>query len=119
MPTKVEKVAWKSNNIPGTPKRNKTMEVTPNAKQASKREQDNVKKSKRERKNDLLKYFGDEACIPAPTNVGMLINAVIPQRRENRDKGNNTHDKAGDRGGGAKKSALKKSSKSLSINASM
>ena len=69
MPTKVGKVAQKSNNITGTPKRNKMTEVTPNAKQASKREQDNVKKSKRERKNDLLKYFGDGARVPAPTNV--------------------------------------------------
>jgi hypothetical protein len=41
----------------------------PNAKQASKREQDNAKKTKRERKNDLLKYFGDGARVPAPTNV--------------------------------------------------
>jgi hypothetical protein len=94
------------------------MEVTPNAKQASEREQDNVKKSKRERKNDLLKYFGNGARVPAPTNVGTPINAVI-QHRESRDKGNNTHDKAGDREGGAKTSALKKSSKSLPINVSM
>jgi hypothetical protein len=61
----------------GMPERNKTTEVTSNAKQASKREEDNVEKSKRERKNDLLKYFGDGACVPAPTNVGMPINAVI------------------------------------------
>jgi hypothetical protein len=90
----------------------------PNAKQASKREQDNVKKSKRERKNNLLKYFGDGAHIPAPMNVGTPIGIVI-QRRESRDKGNDTHNKAGDRRGGAKKSALKKSSKSLLINVSM
>jgi hypothetical protein len=48
----------------------------------------------------------------------MPINAVI-QCRESRDKGNDTHDEAGDRGGGAKKSALKKSSKSLPINVSI
>jgi hypothetical protein len=51
-------------------------------------------------------------------NVRTPINAVI-QCRESRDKGNNTHDKAWDRGGGAKKSALKKSSKSLPIKVSM
>jgi hypothetical protein len=110
MPTKVGKEAWKSEDITGMPKRNKTTAVTPNVKQISKREQGNVKKSKRERKKNLLKYFGDGVCIPAPTNIGTPINAVI-QRREGRDKGNDTHNKAGEEGGGAKKPALRKSSK--------
>jgi hypothetical protein len=55
MPTKVGNEARKSNIITGTPERNKTTGVTPKAKQKSEREQDNVEKSKRERKNNLLK----------------------------------------------------------------
>jgi hypothetical protein len=74
---KVGKEARKSNVITGMPETNKTTAVTPNAKQKSEREQDNVKKSKRERKNDLLKYFGKGVCIPAPMNVGTPINAVL------------------------------------------
>jgi hypothetical protein len=62
------------------PKRNKTTVVTPSAKQISEREWDNNKKSKRERKNNLLKYFGEGVCVPAPTNVGTPINAVLQQR---------------------------------------
>jgi hypothetical protein len=54
MPTKVGKEARKSNNITGTPQK-KTTAVTPNVKQISERERDNVKKTKRERKNNLLK----------------------------------------------------------------
>ena len=81
--------------------------VTPNAKQKSEREWDNVKKSKRERKNNLLKYFGKGVCIPAPTNIGTPINSVL-QQRESREKRNNTHDKAGEEGRGAKKQSLRK-----------
>jgi hypothetical protein len=77
MPTKVGMEARKSNDITGTPERNKTTAVTPNAKQKSERERDNVKKSKRERKNNLLKYFGEGVHVPAPTNVGTPINAVL------------------------------------------
>ena len=44
MPTKVGKEAQKSNNITGMPKRNKMTAVTPNVKQKSERERDNVKK---------------------------------------------------------------------------
>ncbi len=77
MPTKVGKEARKSDNITGTPERNKTTAVTPNAKQKSEREWDNVKKSKRERKNNLLKYIGKVFCVPAPMNVGMPIDAVL------------------------------------------
>jgi hypothetical protein len=102
MPTKVGKEARKSDNITGTPKRNKTTAVTPNAKQISEREQDNIKKSKRERKSNLLKYFGKGVCVPAPTNVGTPIGAVI-QQRESSEKGNDTHDEAGEEGRGAKK----------------
>jgi hypothetical protein len=43
MPTKVGKDARKSDDITGTPERNKTTAVTPNAKQKSEWEQDNVK----------------------------------------------------------------------------
>ncbi len=107
MPTKVGKEARKSNNITGMPKRNKTTAVTPNAKQISERDGDNVKKSKRERKNNLLKYFGKGVCVPAPTNVETPIEAVL-QCRESREKGNNTHDKAGEEGRGAKKQSLRK-----------
>ncbi len=70
-------------------------EVTPNAKQASKREQDNAKKSKKDKKNNLLKYFGNGARVRAPTNIGTPIDAFT-QCRESRDKGNNTPDGAGD-----------------------
>ena len=107
MPTKVGKEAQKSNDITGMPEGSKTTAVTPNAKQISEREWDNVKKSKRERKNNLLKYFGEGVRVPAPTNVGTLIDAVL-QQRESRKKGNNTHDKAGEEGRGAKKQSLRK-----------
>ncbi len=116
MPTKVGKEAWKINNITGMPKRNKTTAVTPNAKQISERERDNVKKSKRERKNNLLKYFGKGVRVPAPTKAGTPINAVL-QQRESREKGNDTHDEAGEEGRGAKKQNLRKSSKSPPNNA--
>jgi hypothetical protein len=61
MSDKGGKAAQKSDNITGTPGRSKTMEVTPNAKKASEREQDRAKKSKQYKKNNLLKYFGDGA----------------------------------------------------------
>jgi hypothetical protein len=77
MPTKVGKEARKSNDITGTLERKKTTAVTPNAKQKSERERDKVKKSKRERKNDLLKYFGKGVRVLAPANVGTPINAVL------------------------------------------
>jgi hypothetical protein len=77
MPMKVGKEARKSDDITGMPERNKTKAVTPNAKQKSEREWDNVKKSKRERNNNLLKYFGEGVCVPAPTNVGTPIDAVL------------------------------------------
>jgi hypothetical protein len=54
MSDKGGKAAQKSNDITGTPGRSKTMEVTPNAKKASEREQDKAKKSKQDKKNDLL-----------------------------------------------------------------
>jgi hypothetical protein len=74
------------------------MEVTPNAKKVSEREQDRAKKSKQDKKNDLLKYFGDGARVPAPTIAGTPINAVT-QRRESRVMGTNAPDKAGDKEG--------------------
>jgi hypothetical protein len=61
MSDKGGKAAQKSDNITGTPGRSKTMEVTPNAKKASKWEQKRAKKSKQDKKKDLLKYFGDGA----------------------------------------------------------
>jgi hypothetical protein len=109
MPTKVGKEARKSDDITGMLERNKMTAVTPNAKQKSERERDNVKKSKRERKNDLLKYFGKGVRVPAPTNVATPINAVL-QQRESREKGNYTNDKAGEEGRGVKKQSLGKSS---------
>jgi hypothetical protein len=77
MPTKVGKEARKSKDITGMPERNKTTVVTPNAKQISERERDNVKKSKMERKNNLLKYFGKGDRVPAPMNVRTPINAEL------------------------------------------
>ena len=58
MSDKGGKAAQKSDNITRTAWRSKTMEVTPNAKKASEREQDRAKKLKQDKKNDLLKYFG-------------------------------------------------------------
>ena len=89
MSSKGGKAAQKSDDITGMPGRNKMMEVTPNAKQTSKREQDSAKKSKKDKKNNLLKYFGDGARVPAPMSKGTPIDAVT-QSRESRDKGNNT-----------------------------
>ncbi len=96
-PDKGGKAAQKSDNITGTPGRSKTMEVTPNAKKASEREQDRAKKSKQDKKNDLLKYFGDGAQVPAPTIAGTPINTVT-QCRESRVTGTNTPNEAGDEG---------------------
>jgi hypothetical protein len=50
----MRKAARKSNNITGTPARGKMVEVTPNMKKVSEREQDKAKKSKQDKKNDLL-----------------------------------------------------------------
>jgi hypothetical protein len=61
MSDKGGKAARKSDNITGTLARSKMMEVTPNAKKASEREQDRAKKLKQDKKNNLLKYFGDGA----------------------------------------------------------
>jgi hypothetical protein len=48
MSDKGGKAAQKSDDITGTPRRSKMMEVTPNAKKASEREQDRAKKSKQD-----------------------------------------------------------------------
>jgi hypothetical protein len=69
------------------------MEVMPIAKKSSEREQDLAKKSKHERKKRLLNLFGDGAHVPAPTNKGTPIDAVV-QCRKNRGKGDNTPNKA-------------------------
>jgi hypothetical protein len=61
MSDKGGKAAQKNEDITGTPGRSKTMEVTPNGKKASEREQDRTKKSKQDKKNDLLECFGDGA----------------------------------------------------------
>jgi hypothetical protein len=94
------------------------MEVTPNAKKASEREQDKAKKSKQNKKNNLLKYFGNGARVPAPTIARTPIDAVT-QRRESRATGNNAPDKAGGKEGGNKKSELRKSSKTMPSTVSM
>jgi hypothetical protein len=52
--TTTTKAVRKSNNITGTPARGKMVEVTPNMKKVSEREQDKAKKSKQDKKNDLL-----------------------------------------------------------------
>jgi hypothetical protein len=100
----------KSEDITGTPGR-KMMEVAPNVKKTSKREQDRAKKSRKDKKNDLLRYFGDGSHVPGPTNIRSPSNAV-KQQRENRDMTtNNAIKEAGDGEGGKMKSALKKSNK--------
>jgi hypothetical protein len=98
MSDKRGKAAQKSDDITGTPGRSKIMEVTPNAKKASEREQDWAKKSKQDKKNNLLKYFGDGAQVPAPTIAGTPIDTVT-QRRESRVTGTNAPDEAGDKEG--------------------
>jgi hypothetical protein len=51
-------------------------EVTPNVTKTSEREQDRAKKSRKDKKNDLLRYFGDGARVPGPTNKGSPSDAV-------------------------------------------
>jgi hypothetical protein len=96
MSDKGGKAAQKSDDITGTPGRSKTMEVTPNAKKASEREQDRAKKLKQDKKNNLLKYCGGGARVPAPTIAGTPINAVT-QCRESRVMGTNAPNEAGDK----------------------
>jgi hypothetical protein len=109
--TTLRKAVRKSDNITGTPARGKMMEVMPNAKKASKREQDKAKKSKQDKKNNLLKYFGDGTRVLAPTGKGTPIDTVT-QRRESRGTGNNTPNVAGSKEGGNKKSGTREASKS-------
>jgi hypothetical protein len=94
------------------------MEVTPNAKKASEREQDRAKKSKQDKKNNLLKYFGDGAQVSAPMIAGTPINAVT-QRRESRVTGTNTPNEAGDKEGKRKRPELRKFSKITPSKVSM
>jgi hypothetical protein len=118
MSDKGGKVAQKSDNIAGTPGRSKTMEVTPNAKKASEREQDRAKKSKQDKKNNLLNFFGDGARVPAPTIAGTSIDTVT-QCRESRVTGTNAPDKAGDEEGKRKRPELRKFSKITPSKVSM
>jgi hypothetical protein len=94
MPTQVnkEKGTCKSDEIKRTPKRRKTLEVTPQEKDKSEREQENIKKSKKDRKDDLRKYFGEGAHVPAPTNTGSPIDAVL-KRRESKEQGGGIQEK--------------------------
>jgi hypothetical protein len=88
MPTQVnkEKGTRKSDEITRTPERHKRLEITPQAKDKSEREQENIKKSEKDRKDDLRKYFGEGARVPAPTNAGSPIDAVL-KRRETKEQG--------------------------------
>ena len=88
------------------------MEVMPNAKKASKREQDKAKKLKQDEKNNLLKYFDNGARVLAPTCKGTPIDAVT-QCRESRGTGNNTPNVAESKEGGKKKSGTRGASKSM------
>jgi hypothetical protein len=110
--TTSRKAVRKSNGITGTPARGKMMEVTPNTKNASEREQDKAKKLKQDKNNDLLKYFGNGACVLGPMSKRTPIDAVT-QRRESRGTGNNTPDIAGSKEGGKKKSGTREASKSM------
>jgi hypothetical protein len=67
-------IRTKSRVITETPARNLSVAITPNAKKASKREQDppkKFKKSRSMRKKGLLKSFGEEPRVPAPTTESM------------------------------------------------
>jgi hypothetical protein len=90
-----EKGTRKSDEITRTPKRRKTSEITPQAKDKSKREQENIKKSKKDRKDDLRKYFGEGARVPAPTNTGSPIDTVL-KRRETKEQGGGIQEKGGE-----------------------
>jgi hypothetical protein len=94
------------------------MKVTPNAKKASEREKDRAKKLKQDKKNDLLKYIGDGAQVPAPMIAGTPINAVT-QHRESRVTGTNAPDKAGDKEGKRKRPESRKFSKITPSKVSM
>jgi hypothetical protein len=94
------------------------MEVTPNAKKASEREQDSAKKSKQDKKNNLLKYFGNCAQVSAPMIAGTPINAVT-QCRESRVTGTNTLNEAGDKEGKRKRPESRKFSKITPSKVSM
>ena len=86
-----KKSAQKSKNITETPARNLLVAITPNAKKASKREQDLLKKSSSMRKKGLLKFFGEGPCVRVPTMEGTPIKAVT-KRRDKRSN-SNTHSK--------------------------
>ncbi len=94
------------------------MDVTPNAKKASEREQGRAKKLKQDKKNNLLKYFGDGTRVPAPMIAGTPINAVS-QRRESRVTGTNALDEAGDKQGKRKRPESRKFSKITPSKVSM
>ncbi len=81
-----EKSAQKSRDITETSARNLSAAITPNAKKASKREQDPPQTSRSMRKKGLLKFFGEGPGMPAPTMEGTLIKAVT-KRRDKRSGG--------------------------------
>jgi hypothetical protein len=67
------------------------MAITPNAKKASKREQDPPKKSRSMRKKGLLKFFGEGPRMPAPTTEGTPIKAVTKRRDKRFDGDTNSN----------------------------
>jgi hypothetical protein len=73
------KAALKSNKITATPSRGPSAEVTPCLK-VNEREQAQTKKVKQARKKGLEDFFGQGPRVPAPSQEGTPIDAVVKQR---------------------------------------
>jgi hypothetical protein len=86
------KAGRKSANITASLTRGIPKAVTPNGKQPKEREQDAPKKLRTDMKKGLQAYFGAGKRIPAPSNGGNPILAVV-QRREG--QGNTPRGKSG------------------------
>ena len=73
------KAACKSDEIAATLTRGPSAEVTPCLK-VNKREQAQAKKIKQARKKGLEDFFGQGPRVPAPSQEGTPIDAVVKQR---------------------------------------
>ena len=94
MPTQVNK-ARKNDKITRTPEQRKTSEVTPQAKKTNEREQECTKKTKKDRKDDLLKYFREGTHVPAPSTTSSPIDTVL-KRRDTKEKEGSVQEEGGE-----------------------